>query len=1300
MNLMPTAAAPTASALQAYLPRPLIARCALAGAGASAVWSEWLAGSLMHCDISGFTAMSERLARRGNEGGELMAGILNRFFERMLGIAGEWGGLQMKFGGDAMLLYFGGDAHTQHAVAAALRMQRAMAAFATVEAGGERHALRMRIGVHSGRFFTASVGDPSGQLHYVISGRDVNRAAAVEARAPAGGVAVTDEVRQSLGGARCVPLGEGCWRVVRAPDAEPPDPLPVVVASPRLAAYLMPPFARAIAAGAAHHAPAEHRLITAVFINVLGVSELIEHDADTALEELDGYVRRVIAEADVHGGYLAASDASDDGDKLIVLFGAPVAAEQAELNALRFALAVNGAMVQAASSLRHRIGIATGYAFAGEIGSPSRREYTVIGDTVNLSARLMAAAPVGAVYLDAATAPRAIERFRLRALPALSVKGKQDAVRAFALEGERDEVPPVAAAEGVFVGRETELSALRGLCATAAARGRWAFVSGAAGIGKSRLLAEVAVAQRSAGWMTVRGAAVAHRSRTVFALWPEPLRALFGLEHAMDPQAAWERLREELARLVPDRAVFAPLVADVLSLPSEPEPMLAFLEARQRRELLVATLRAVLQRKAAERRLLLVLEDVHLADTASLELLGEIIRHAPRGLVVLVSARDRLPAAIDTASPHLTIELAPLTNDDAASLLSAGGVPHEAIEAIAQRGQGNPLFLQELALARDTGSGLPRTVNEVIVARADQLEPELRRVLRHAAIAGVSFAADHVAILLGLQSGDALRAQFAALGRRQFIQASTAEGATHAFAHGLAQEVLYEAIPFAERRSLHGRLGLALEREGDGRTLKEAPGLLLYHFERAADWPRTVRYAAIAGDRAAAVFANQDAIDYYGRALQSLDAANAGAGDRSALLERIADCLAVEGRHAAASQALLDALECWRTRGRARRTLVPRSHHDSARDAVLCRKLATTFERQSEYDESLAWLDRALALLPRRGGRIAAEVYAAKSMTLFRKGQYRDAIEWGRRAVAIAQRARDRRAIAYAHNMVANAHLERGSIARAMRHLRLAIAIYEEVGDVYGIAAANNNLGNCYQARGANDDALRHYMVALDANTRVGNDAAITRSNIGEVLVALGRIDEAREHLTHVLRSYERDPGLAALAGFTHVNLARCAMRRDELAPAAAHLDEAMRLLESVGASALLDEARIEHGHLRLLLGDPQAALAAGEAALNGAASDEAGLLQSPAERLIGLALAALGRREEAREHVLASIARAREADAPHEEARGILALARFERQAADGRVPRRQLRHAIAMLTPLGASPELDEARALLSGE
>jgi class 3 adenylate cyclase len=134
----------------------------------------------MHCDVSGFTAMSESLAQVGKEGAELMTGVLNRFFERMLGIAERWDGVQMKFGGDSLLLYFGHQDHAAHAVACGIEMQSAMRDFSRITVGDRVYKLRMRAGVHTGSFFSASVGQPDGTLHYLLLGDDVNRACRME----------------------------------------------------------------------------------------------------------------------------------------------------------------------------------------------------------------------------------------------------------------------------------------------------------------------------------------------------------------------------------------------------------------------------------------------------------------------------------------------------------------------------------------------------------------------------------------------------------------------------------------------------------------------------------------------------------------------------------------------------------------------------------------------------------------------------------------------------------------------------------------------------------------------------------------------------------------------------------------------------------------------------------------------------------------------------------------------------------------------------------------------------------------
>jgi class 3 adenylate cyclase len=206
--------------LRAYLPATLVESWGRQPRQ-STLWGTWLEGSLMFCDISGFTAMSESLAQVGKEGAELMASVLNRFFERMLAIADDWGGVQMKFGGDAMVLYFSEHGHAERAAAAGLDMQSAMADFRRVAVGGNDYRLRMRIAIHSGRFFGASVGRPNGLLHYLLVGSDVNRTAEIEGLGQPGQVVMSREAAAHVEGGCRLAQRDGVFQV-RGLERPPP----------------------------------------------------------------------------------------------------------------------------------------------------------------------------------------------------------------------------------------------------------------------------------------------------------------------------------------------------------------------------------------------------------------------------------------------------------------------------------------------------------------------------------------------------------------------------------------------------------------------------------------------------------------------------------------------------------------------------------------------------------------------------------------------------------------------------------------------------------------------------------------------------------------------------------------------------------------------------------------------------------------------------------------------------------------------------------------------------------------------
>jgi tetratricopeptide (TPR) repeat protein len=267
-----------------------------------------------------------------------------------------------------------------------------------------------------------------------------------------------------------------------------------------------------------------------------------------------------------------------------------------------------------------------------------------------------------------------------------------------------------------------------------------------------------------------------------------------------------------------------------------------------------------------------------------------------------------------------------------------------------------------------------------------------------------------------------------------------------------------------------------------------------------------------------------------------------------------------------------------------------------------------------------------------------------------------------------------------------------------VRHLREAVRRYEEVGDIPGQAAANNNLGSCYQLMGTLDAARRHYEIALAADERVGDlvDMAIIHNNIGEILLIQGAFDEAIEHLERVTEAHHQHDELAAVAGLSHVNLSRCALACGRTEDALLHVRGGMRLLRDVGAKGLLTEARIQHAETLFVAGDAAPAQREARRALKDAQAAGEKLLESRAERVLGLIQAAAGALDSAAIHLATSAGLARRIGASHEEARSLMALARL-RIDAGGRPRATGLRRAVSIFERMGAY-ELAEARALLS--
>ncbi|TAM85721.1 MAG: tetratricopeptide repeat protein [Jatrophihabitans sp.] len=1210
-------------------------------------------GSMAFVDISGFTKLTERLARRGLVGAEEMSDILDATFGALLGVARADGAQLIKWGGDAVLLLYDGPDHAARAARSAFRMRHTLRRFTQRPVSSGRVSLRMSVGIHSGTFHLFLVGDPRIHRELIVSGPSASVTAEMEAIATAGQIAVSDATAALLP-ARLVGAAVGGGRLLRA-EPELPDLHTAARAVGRAdVGQLLPPRIRAHLRAASGES--EHRPIAVAFVQFSGTDALVRERGVAALAAaLDECVRNVQDATLTHDVTFFESDINRDGGKIMLTAGAPRSVGDDEERMLRAARLI----VDRAGTLPLRIGVNRGHVFAGDFGPDFRRTYSVKGDAVNLAARVMAKARPGQVLATRDAISRSATLFRTDALEPFMVKGKARPVHAVS-------VGPIIGEmarehdDGPFVGRDAELRRLHAALDSArAGSGTLVDIVGEPGIGKSRLVQEV---RARAGDLTiVGGRSGAYESSTAYypfrAVLRQALARRFGAEVADDPTPLVARLKDAAAELAP----WLPLLGIPLDIRLPETTATRELDEQFRKakleEITVAALDVLLPGPT-----LIVLENAHLMDDASADLLRRLedkIEHRPWVLVVTRRARATgyRPSADGRSVVHM--ELAAIGTAAAIELLAsatqATPLTRQAMHAIAARAGGNPLFLGSLALiAGRSGSvsDLPDSVEDVVTSQIDRLDPHDRTLLRYAAVLGTRFPESELRELL---VDRAQAVDTGALRRLGDFLDPDGPGRLR-FRHALIRDVAYAGLPFRLRREMHDRAGRALEARPA--APESEPELLSLHFFHAGSYDKAWRYSRTAGERAQSRYAYAEAGEFFQRAL---DAAKRGASvadrDVAAVLETLGDVRSVAGSSR-------DALEAYR---RARRNLAG----DPVATGALLFKEAIIDQRLGKFTQSLRMLRRGLSQLTAARGPAAAAV-RSKLATRYGFGRYLqgrpgEAIRWCRLGAEEAQRADDKATLAMSYNALFLACL-RGARRPEAPYGDMALALYEQIDDLSGQGHCANNLAIAAHQEGRWADAERLFGRAAEIFARIGDVANEGNAvyNRCDLLVRQRRHAEAESLLTDALRTARAvdDEELVALA-----------LR--ERARACAGLgrhDEARALFED--ARDRLDRLGIDHELIVLEAARAEAHLSDGGAAEALPMLDrvlvragEAGIADvlPTVHRLRAAALIELGRPQEAADAVCSGLDVADGADGGFE--RAMLLRTRARLAAAEGEV-------------------------------
>ena len=926
--------------LASYVPRLIQNRVIADPSPIESPVAEEFQAALLFADISGFTLLTERLAEKGPTGVESLARILNKYFGQLIDIIHDYGGDVVKFAGDAVIAVWPivsdlGTADsvsradhwqwTMRATECAIRIRERLTNYKAEDAN-----LYLKLAVSTGRVSTAHVGGVFNRWEFLLTGNPLVELGIANNLAKAGDILVTPsawklirndcyahpiefELKEAIAqGGRLDALNKPSSIFSSNKKLNIPDG-----AENSLRAYIPGAIINRLTAGQSSWI-AELRRVTILFIN------LPDLDQDTKLEFAQNIARLVQRSVYRYEGSINKINVDDKGITIVAALGLPpFAHEDDPARGVQSALMIRKELTNL--RVHSFIGITTGRIFCGSVGNDSRREYTIIGNAVNLSARLMGAA--GGQFMlidkqgipilcDRATYDSAREVIEFESLPPQQVKGRVDPVAVFhPLEVKKSVIRPSTE----LIGRQEEkamiANALQEL--TRGAAHQSIILQGEAGIGKSRLFEDLV---RQAETLHVKmfiGGGDAIEKTSSYRAWRPIFNKILDIEETpanaelteKDRNLIQARVVEKLTEVDRDLARYAPLMDVILPVPMPDNDLTSAMSGEIRAGNTRELLTRLLNHEAMQAPLLIVMEDLHWFDSASWALLADV-QQKVRPVLLALNTRplsDPIPVQFkqitDTPDVRL-VRLEAMLLDDVEALvcqrLGVKSIPPLIGRLIREKSEGHPFFAEELAYAlRESGIliiedqecrvdsrlmnfedlALPDTLQAAITNRIDGLDPSEQLTLKVASVIGRIFAFRVLQAVHPIESDKpALHDYMDTLTRLSLtLVESEAPDLAYIFKHAVTQEVAYNLMLYSQRRQLHQAVAEWIE-QSNQKNIKSFYTLLAHHWAQAAETPETARnvhairkaveYLEKAGEQAMENYANAEAIQFFDQALE------------------------------------------------------------------------------------------------------------------------------------------------------------------------------------------------------------------------------------------------------------------------------------------------------------------------------------------------------------------------------------------------------------------------------------------------
>ncbi len=1084
--------------------------------------SEWIEGAILFSDISGFTNMSKSLSNYGLRGTEMMGKILNTYLSKMSELIYKHEGIIQKIAGDALTVFFEKNTNVQwkisilKAIECSFNMQKLMNSFRRIKTIAGEFDLTMKIGISSGRLFSGVLGSYDFGIEPFLIGKAIDLAVGAEHQASPGEIWIEEESFKRVENyIKVIRHKDKYYRIAHRLVNEPPakkveenkfsyklthEEKQTIINE--ISSCVPSPIAKRLELGY-HEFLGEDRKTTILFINFEGL-RMDDEDFEDKLRYYYNSMQKIITQ---YRGFLYEFESGDKGYKIIAVFGSPTSTEDNEGYAVQCANAIIQAGKDISWIKSQNIGITTGDVFAGLIGTPLLRRYALIGDKVNLAARLMSIAEDNTVLVDEVTYRLTRDRFVYEALPPKKIKGQEDLINTYIYKSIRSTEKKKTVKElSYMVGREEESKRFIQLYSEVANNnGQIVSVIGEMGMGKRSLIKAFTNMAEKDGIKPYEAVCYNYSRQIPYFGWIKIFNDITGIKDSDSNQDKLEKLRSTLNELVPQEVNKTPILANMLGIDMGENEWSKNLDPAVRKSNLIDLMSNVIINLSKKTVVFIILYDLHWSNSSTLDFLLFLSRNIKNERVMIVTSyrpfTDKPPEKLmelKKTDYHNTIVLNELNSEQTMEFIQnkwkIQQIPDSFKNIIKKNVGGNPYFIETLMTSlintkqllyneeegqyyfpkgKSEDIDIPNNMQNLIISQMDRLDETSKLLLKVSSVAGMNFNRQLIKWISPIKiDTNILEDKLSYLCEQGLLEREKKDGEiAYSFRNELTLETAYSTLPFSQRKHLHEATAETYEKIYNDR-LDAYYEILAHHYSFTENIEKQLRYIKLAGKKARNAYANKESIEYF---------------------TQLSDIIEKK------LKSLSDATSAyWEN--------MIREAFDTAIE------LSDIKRFMGEMNQSKEWLEKAEDILV----KITDE---PRRYTLLRSfgewfefsDHYIQAMEYYLRAYKCISQQNDIEKTSLSAGHLGNLYRTIGVYEKALNHYKEAADLAKSVGDIMMRGRWLGNIGIIKSNQGEYDGALEYYFKALKIS-RDENDKsreAAWLSLIAEVYVARARYDEA-----------------------------------------------------------------------------------------------------------------------------------------------------------------------------------------------